>query len=390
MPSIVCGSGNAPPAEYFDEDCDNDRVLGDGATSLRLWTAGITPARGDGEIVATQGLSRLEEEFDVVGEMVSITLEVLRQPALVGAQPDECGLDDIPVSPLGAINPHMAVVKVQALDSDGTSIASTLLDWSVDDPAKASLGLFPQTPTMDLRFFGHQGVGFIQLVCGGSVAGIVNVTAKTSAIVAIDPNKGQAEATVPVEIVAELPSPTATQTAPATETPQPTETPTQTETPTPTATDTPTTVPTVTNTPTPTSTPTATDTATPTSSPTATDTATPTNTPTPTETPTRTSTPIPSDTPTVTATATATSTPTASSTATAAPSASPTRTASPTPTVRPCPTDVTGDGRVTLKDVVFVVRSLFTQDPRADVNRDGYVTLKDLKLVLRAAIRGSC
>jgi hypothetical protein len=52
--------------------------------------------------------------------------------------------------------------------------------------------------------------------------------------------------------------------------------------------------------------------------------------------------------------------------------------------------DVSGDGRVDIRDVVIAVRDLFRQDLRSDVNRDGKVTLRDLVLVLKALRRPVC
>jgi hypothetical protein len=341
--AMTCGPVDIPNLVFFDEDCDNDGVFADGAAVIGLVPGGPPPpARGEGDVVARQGSSRWEEEFDVVGEMASIALEVVNQPVLVGAHPEDCDLDSIPVSPLGALDPHVAIVEVQALDSDGRPIASTLLDWSVDDPTKAFLA-FPQTPTMSLGFLGYPGVGFIQLVCGGTTPGTVTVTAKTSASTSIDPNAGQAEASVQIEIVG-IGACIDFNGECYTATPTPTNTSTPTETPTAT----------VTNTPTPT------------------DTATATNTPEPTDTPTATNTPEATDTPTATKTAVPSSTPAAS------------------PTAGACDADVTGDGNVTLKDVLLVLKALFRQDLRGDVDGDGRVTVKDLKLVIRALILGTC
>lgn len=161
-------------------------------------------------------------------------------------------------------------------------------------------------------------------------------------------------------------------------------------TPTPTATST------STSTPAPTDTPAATATATatpnPTNSPTQTPTSTSTATATATATATTTSTATPTSTSTATATATSTSTPTASptptSTSTPAPTATATSTAVPTATSTPAPVacaDVTGDGRVTIRDLVAVAEHMGRRryDPRYDLNHDGRITVADLFLVLR-------
>jgi hypothetical protein len=197
------------------------------------------------------------------------------------------------------------------------------------------------------------------------------------------------------------PSPTNTPTATPTQTPTATATPTATNTPTstPTATPSPTNTSTATATNTPTATPTNTPTATPTSTstatPTNTSTATPTNTSTATATNTATATATSTPTATPTRTATATSTPTATPTRTSTPSATPTNTPTATPTLsgtRPAPTptllqcaDVTGDGVVTLADLIAVLRHLGRGrfDPRYDINGDGRVNGRDVFIVAR-------
>jgi hypothetical protein len=89
-------------------------------------------------------------------------------------------------------------------------------------------------------------------------------------------------------------------------------------------------------------------------------------------------------------TATSTPTPTDTPTATASPTPTFTTTPEPTQTTPRCRADVNGDGTVTFKDLIAVIRGLARQDLRADVNSDGRVTVKDVKLVLRALLRGGC
>ena len=147
----------------------------------------------------------------------------------------------------------------------------------------------------------------------------------------------------------------------------------------------PTSTPTATNTSTPTNTttPTATSTATPTvtgtstRTPTATWTATVTRTPTPTRTPTR------SATPTRTAVPTRTSTP--APTRTATPTRTSTRTVAPTATPVPykC-ADVTGDGVVTIADVIAInarsgaLRGDSGYKAKYDLNSDGKIDVLDV------------
>ncbi len=164
-------------------------------------------------------------------------------------------------------------------------------------------------------------------------------------------------------------------------------TPTATSTNTPTATPTDTNTPTVTNTPIP---GTPTDTATATNTPTSTSTTaapTNTNTPTPTNTtaaPTNTNTPSPTNTP-VPPTNTPTNTPvpgTNTPTNTPVPA-----TNTPTP-AGPCDrADLNGDGHVTIVDVLLIAIKLGHAkkgfDVDLDVDLDGKVTAKDLVFVVK-------
>ena len=99
-----------------------------------------------------------------------------------------------------------------------------------------------------------------------------------------------------------------------------------------------------------------------------------------TETPqpaTHTATPAPSE------------TPTSSPTYTPAPSA--TSTPVPSPTAGPCTSDVDGDGRVTGKDLVLVIRAMRRgYNAAADVNGDGVVDFRDVRIVVNALRRSRC
>ena len=185
-------------------------------------------------------------------------------------------------------------------------------------------------------------------------------------------------------------TPTATSTSmPATLTATATNSVTPTGTPLPaTNTATPTRIPSATSTPVPpTNTSTATNTAVPATNtlvpPSATPTpsstsAPPTSTSTPTNTvpaPTRTNTPVPTKTAGTTATPAVSRTPSPRATRTAS---APTATRTPH---RRCD-DVTGAGRVTLRDVIRLLVAIEEKDARYDVNGDGRTNLRDLIVVI--------
>ncbi|MEX2246824.1 MAG: hypothetical protein WEC75_09060 [Dehalococcoidia bacterium] len=164
-------------------------------------------------------------------------------------------------------------------------------------------------------------------------------------------------------------------------------TPVPTETATGTATETPTPDPTATHTPQPTSTQTAAPTATSAPTETATATVEPSRTPTPA--PPVTHTALATQTATATAKAVthtpkATRTPTATRTAkpTKTPTATPTNTLPPAERERRHCADVTGDGRVTWRDIEAIAHKLGRHDPRYDLTGDGRVTYRDLLIAL--------
>ncbi len=147
----------------------------------------------------------------------------------------------------------------------------------------------------------------------------------------------------------------------------PTATPSATPTPTNTRTDTPTTTPSRTETPTPTVT------CSPPHTPTFTPVVIPTEEATSTATPTATATSTHSATPTPTSTSSTTPTPSPSATATRA------STATATPGAQPIP-DWTGDGNVTEKDLLLLLRGLSDTEEDFDLSEDGQNNYHDLFL----------
>ena len=62
--------------------------------------------------------------------------------------------------------------------------------------------------------------------------------------------------------------------------------------------------------------------------------------------------------------------------------------ASPAEWILPCSADVTGDGEVTVNDVLLVIAEWGTSNPKYDINEDGLVGTDDLLAILDAW--GSC
>jgi hypothetical protein len=192
-----------------------------------------------------------------------------------------------------------------------------------------------------------------------------------------------------LEVIQEAHTPTPTNTPTSTPTQTPTHTPTDTATHTPTSTPTPT--PTVTPTQTPTSTPS--DTPTPTPTLTATSTPTITSTPTQTHTPTETLTFTPTETATVTPTVTDTPTASPSPTITPTPLDTPTATITATSAVPPCVGDCSGEGQVTVDELVTMINIALgnmpaSACPPADANHDDAVTVDEIVTAVNAALGG--
>jgi hypothetical protein len=209
---ITCGAATAEPAMLSDEDCDGDGVSGDGMFAVRMIPGTVSPPRGPAAVSAEAGIGSVSEPFTVVGEQGAIALEVLKEPILTGATAYDCPpIFDVPSFLSAMANPRVGVVLSRGLDRDGTSIASTLHYWSVDDPARAFIR-YPWTFTRDLSRFGLSGVGALQAVCGSVLPGVAYITAQTDTL--LDPNAAVTLTSAPVHIALNpaLPSPTPTNT----------------------------------------------------------------------------------------------------------------------------------------------------------------------------------
>jgi hypothetical protein len=182
---ITCGSQNIPGLSYFDEDCDDDGLVGDGAKVVKLTPGLTTPERGAYQLRITEPDRETYLDYTIVGEADEITFTPLKPVSTSGTTEDECTFDLSVAGVVEALgNPKIGIVLVHAVDNDDTQIASTLLEWAIE-PEELAFPFLPQTPTVDLGSFGK---GFPQAVCGDEGTGIATATVSFSTL-SIDPNK---------------------------------------------------------------------------------------------------------------------------------------------------------------------------------------------------------
>jgi hypothetical protein len=246
--AYTCFSGSAIDPPYTgDPDCDGSAdTAGDGVVVARLRVDATTP-RGTHHLTVTQGGTSIVREFHVVGIPASISFTTLAGKASIetgATAPANGTLDPLATDCVFGLadvltglpdRPEKAVVLAKALDSDGNEVVGTILQWNHTfvAPASGTTGplpqggvALPQTPTFD---FGEAGIGFPQVICGGTDAGLLTEDVHISNILdrAADTSIHAAYA---IEVVAP-PTPTATFTATSTSTHTPTSTPTATPPP---------------------------------------------------------------------------------------------------------------------------------------------------------------
>jgi hypothetical protein len=195
-------SGFAPGDATGDPDCDGDpATLGDGVVVTRIKIRGpeIDP-KGTYTVTAIQEGIGIPMEFTVAGRPETIELVPLfnKDRISTGATPTtfatereaqtDCNFVGSLEGVLEAVShPEKTVIIARALDSDGTALAGTLLNWNVPVGERAAGGgdprifgptpqgavALPQTPTLDLG--GDLGQGFPQFVCGYDEPGTLHI-----------------------------------------------------------------------------------------------------------------------------------------------------------------------------------------------------------------------
>jgi hypothetical protein len=182
---IACGSALVPGVSFFDEDCDDDGLPGDGVKVIKLKPGATTPERGNYQVRITEPDRETYLDYQVVGEADDITFTPLKPVTTSGTDPDDCTFDLSVSGVVGALaKPNLGIVLVHAIDNDDVQIANTLLEWAIE-PEELAFPFLPQTPTVDLGSFGK---GFPQAVCGDEGTGIATATVSFSTL-SIDPAK---------------------------------------------------------------------------------------------------------------------------------------------------------------------------------------------------------
>jgi hypothetical protein len=242
-----------------DPDCDGDPLTqGDGVVVARIAVTETTP-RGDHLISVSQDGSEQEFMLHVVGPPKSIELALVNGDDEVEGGDVDCdtalsgsasGLANLAANGPGSLTRTAVMATVR--DDDGVALTAAAFDttpWFAPDPDRGDAEVSPlggaarsQGLTMDL---GAEGIGFPQLVCGGTETGTMTFVADKLTPQLNPLANTEATAQMPIRVIASSLPPTPTLTP----------VPTATDTPTPTQTATPTVTPTASNTPTVTNTP---------------------------------------------------------------------------------------------------------------------------------------
>jgi hypothetical protein len=194
--AYTCFNGNAHVVSGSgDPDCDGlAATAGDGVVVARLRIDETTP-RGTHHLTVTQGATSIVKDFHVAGIPTSMTLTTLAGKTSIetGATAPHRLVPPFNVLPTDCVfaledattglpdRPEKAVVIAKALDSDGTEVVGSILNWDhpfVDfgssspqfSPLPQGGVALPQSPTVDL---GAAGVGAPQVLCGGDTPGLL-------------------------------------------------------------------------------------------------------------------------------------------------------------------------------------------------------------------------
>jgi len=222
--TATAACGPLPSHDFQDEDCDDDGVEGDGVVVTKIAASG--GARGPASVVATQSGVDTYLDYTITGEPYEIHVTAAEPTIETGAASCEYPQTEAEWSEALA-DPQRTVLTAQILDSDGTPLATGLVEWQSYDENKAAPAIVNGW-TADL---GIAGVVGRNVLCGMDNVGEVTVEASITKFIAAglnaDPYAGSDDDSVQVVVVPR---------SPANDTPTPTTTPTATATRTPTAT----------------------------------------------------------------------------------------------------------------------------------------------------------
>ncbi len=175
--TMTCGPLPMPGYDFEEEDCDDDGDRGDGVVAVKLTAAGGVD-RGLAELTVEQGGQLAISPFLVVGEPSDIQVTTA-EPTITAGAPD-CPEDSDFNEALP--NPYQTLLAAKIVDDDGTELTGAIAIWESNDEAKAdvaSWGSFSQESTFGIRA--------LAVLCGESVGGNVELTARISTGIEMGP-----------------------------------------------------------------------------------------------------------------------------------------------------------------------------------------------------------
>ena len=169
-----CGPVPSPDYDFWEEDCDNDGVKGDGVVVVKLTPGGAD--RGPATLRVRQDNQEMEDQYVVVGEPSKIELTASKSAIQTGAV--TCALFKTTAAFIATLgSPAKTPVIAKVMDSDGTVLTGAWVAWEFrgDDPDMARFAM-PVTPTVVSAL----GVLSPNVLCGGEGSGTFPIRARLS------------------------------------------------------------------------------------------------------------------------------------------------------------------------------------------------------------------
>jgi hypothetical protein len=124
--SIYSPTADCP---FFDNDCDDDGVKGDGVVVDYLAGFGVADL-GDAIITATQAGIDVEMDYTVVGPPDDITLTATKATIQEGAAAADCALASFTTA---IAKPQITGLLAEVVDESGTALTGIQVAWDIDD-----------------------------------------------------------------------------------------------------------------------------------------------------------------------------------------------------------------------------------------------------------------